>query len=405
MSILHVIIVIIALVLGEASTVQAADSLVNMIVLPQQELQVGQLIESRIYFHNEGEEDIDFTVPHRVDIFFVAPNIPTRQVSAILVGDDEKVRLPKSGFVKRQYTFTVPLELQGTFSFHLAGSPATGGMVVFQKAESKKCDDQTTSPIVVTQQEKYPVVESFVPLYQSYEGNFSSHQPIYFLVGTDPEKSKFQISFKYRPFNPNSPLGRDYPWLSGIQLGYTQTSFWDLNAKSLPFDDTSYKPHLYYQTHNISGRPSWMDGLFLEMGFEHESNGKKGDESRGTNTLYLKPIAIIYDEVSEFGMSFSPSIKYYFHTEDNNSDLAEYRGYFELETVVGKAHGLMLSTALQFAEKGVSLQTDLTYPLHRLFNDSLDLFLLVQYTNELAESLIDYREREETLRIGFSLTR
>ena len=65
----------------------------------------------------------------------------------------------------------------------------------------------------------------------------------------------------------------------------------------------------------------------------------------------------------------------------------------------------MLSTNWRFAEKGTSLQADLTYPIHRFLGDNFDLYFQVQYSNSLAESLINYRDRVEALRFGFALVR
>jgi hypothetical protein len=45
---------------------------------------------------------------------------------------------------------------------------------------------------------KYKNMDDLFNLYQPYLGAVSAHEPIYFLVGTEPEYSKFQISLKYR---------------------------------------------------------------------------------------------------------------------------------------------------------------------------------------------------------------
>ena len=45
---------------------------------------------------------------------------------------------------------------------------------------------------------------------------------------------------------------------------------------SAPFEDTSYKPELFFISPNLKNRPSWMHGLFFQTGFKHESNGLGG---------------------------------------------------------------------------------------------------------------------------------
>ena len=380
--------------------------LVVLVSFAEKEVQAGTTMEGAVYFHNEGPGRIDIDIPRQVQVVMTSENWPKQQISAFLAGEDKTVALAPYSFYKCRYTFVLPLESRGSTFLSLADFPGSGGVVSVKQAASKSHFAQSTPPPGETgKKEQYPVIESFASLYQPYAGNFSAHEPIYFLVGSDPEKSKFQISFRYRPFDPSSSLVKEHQWLSGLHLAYTQTSFWDLSSKSLPFSDTSYKPQLLYLSRNLQLRPGWLDGLYLESGLQHESNGRKGDESRGANSAYVRPIAVFYDETNQVGISVSPSLRGYFKTEQNNSDLADYRGYFELETTLGKAHNFMLATSLRFAEEGVSFQADLTYPLHRLLADSLDLFFVIQYVNSLAESLLDYRERDETLSFGFSLAR
>jgi hypothetical protein len=107
----------------------------------------------------------------------------------------------------------------------------------------------------------YATLDSLFTLYQPYLGNIAAYEPMYFLVGTDPEKSKFQVSFKYRFFNPQSKFAERHPWVEGFHLGYTQTSFWDLESSSAPFEDTSYKPELFWLSRNSISGQSILRGL------------------------------------------------------------------------------------------------------------------------------------------------
>ncbi len=255
-------------------------------------------------------------------------------------------------------------------------------------------------------QEPYPDLEALFALYQPYADNITAYEPIYILVGTEPDKSKFQVSLKYRLFNPQGSLTRRYPWVQGLHLAYTQISFWDLESSSAPFEDTSYKPEIFYLSANICQRPAWLQGLFLQGGLQHESNGRGEDLSRSTNFLYLRPVAIFYDPDTRLGMLLGvKGWTYVNNSRDHNPDLYRYRGYFELETKLGKADALVVGSTLRWAKEGASLQIDATYPVHRLFLGNLDLYLQLQYTNALAESLLDYRRRTEVLRLGFAIVR
>jgi len=252
----------------------------------------------------------------------------------------------------------------------------------------------------------FPTAESMKELYQPYLPNLESYEPMYFLVGTNPEDSKFQVSLKYRLFSEEGSLAQRFPWITGFHFGYTQTSFWDLKSASAPFEDTSYKPEVLFLFTNITSGIPCAKGFFVQSGLQHESNGRDGNASRSTNFLYLRPMCVFYDEASRLGLMVAPRLWLYLaNAEDTNPDLSEYRGYFDLEVKVGKADGVVLGSHLRWAEEGGSTQLDLTYPLHRWLSGNLDVYLQVQYVDGLAESLLHFRERTRALRLGVALVR
>jgi phospholipase A1 len=254
--------------------------------------------------------------------------------------------------------------------------------------------------------EKYPSFDTLFVRYQPYLENISAYKPMYFLLGTELEESKFQISFKYQLFNTESSLAERIPMFKGIHFAYTQTSFWDLASASEPFEETSYKPEFFYISPNIHADFSSIKGLFIQTGLQHESNGLAGEDSRSTNFLYVQPILIFYKEINRTGLAFGPKVWAYIDNNDEtNRDLKNYRGYFDLEAKLGKEDGFLLASSFRWAKKGGSIQTDLTYPLHRLFSDILGIYLNVQYVSTIAENLLHYDERTEALRIGLAIVR
>lgn len=254
--------------------------------------------------------------------------------------------------------------------------------------------------------ETYETLDSLFNLYQPYLANIGPYKPIYFLYGADPEDSRFQISLKYQLLGDQCPLNRSCEWMRGIHLGYTQTSSWDLESDSSPFEDTSYQPEIFFLSDNVSMRPEWLDGLFYQVGAQHESNGRAGDESRSTNYFYLTPSAILYGETKHFGIQVSPKFVYFFNnSEDTNPDIDKYRGNFELGLKTGIAMGPVLEANFRFASKGVSTQLDLTYPLSMWFFKNLEFYLHAQYVDTYAETLIDYEERTRAFRFGIALLR
>ena len=252
----------------------------------------------------------------------------------------------------------------------------------------------------------YPSIDSMFTLYQPYLDHISAYQPMYFLIGADPGESKYQFSFKYRLVSPDSSLAERYRFMEGFHFAYTQTSYWDLASSSLPFEDTSYKPELFYISPNIDTGLSRTSGLFLQTGIQHESNGQGGEDSRSTNFLYARPIFVSYNENTTFGFMISPKVwAYVDNDEEANKDLPDYRGYFDLELKCGLADGLTVGSTLGWAREGGSIQLDATYPLNRISAGISGLYLHIQYVNMLAESLLHYDERTQAIRIGVSIVR
>lgn len=393
------------------SAVANAGGIDRVIAPPAGFQRSGQVVQFSMYILNAGGETVSVPIPVRLACR-VAAGDRTAEATAHAVDrtDDGPVTLAAGGFVKRRYAFTLPEGLDDPVQLDFRQFAANG--VTFHASTVRHpppVAPAAETPKTAggeTPQEEFATLDSLLTRHQPYLLNFSAYEPMYFLVGTDPEKSKFQISFKYRLLNPKGPLVEKYPWMSGLHLGYTQTSFWDLKSHSAPFDDTSYKPELFFTSPNLKNRPGWMHGLFLQSGLKHESNGRGGAESRSTNFLYAKPMFIFYSPKFRYGLAIAPKVwAYILEGRSENPDLRAYRGNFELELKLGKEDGFILGSSFRWASAGASLQLDLTYPVHRFLFGNIDLYLHVQYVNALAESLINYRERTEAVRLGFSIVR
>ncbi|MFH1061357.1 MAG: phospholipase A [Candidatus Omnitrophota bacterium] len=256
------------------------------------------------------------------------------------------------------------------------------------------------------QTNSYQAYEQLFDLYQPYLKNVKAYQPIYFLMGLNPEKSKFQFSFRYQLFNKEASLVDNNDWLQGLNFAFTQTSFWDLEATSKPFEDTSYKPELFFLSSNLTNGNGGLKGVFLQTGLQHESNGQGSDASRSTNILYLKPMFMFYNQDSLMGLQVAPKAWYYVaNDDDNNQDLKDYRGYFELGLKAGREDRLMVESHFRPAREGNSWEFDLTYPIQKYFANNIGVYLHLQYVNSLAENMLNYEDRTEAVRLGVSLVR
>ena len=235
--------------------------------------------------------------------------------------------------------------------------------------------------------------------------NFYGHEPVYFLYGWDPSNIKFQISFKYRLLNPEGSWAAKRPGLADFYFGYSQTSFIDLDAPSDAFLDNIFKPELLFSQNKLLVEPTaWLSQLGLEAGFQHQSNGDSGADSRSLNLVYAKPI-LAFGDIAGYRFTAAPKLWVYVGNLNENPDIADYWGYFDLELKFGKIDGLELRSNWRQGSEGGRLQVDLTYPFSVLCAGNCNGYFQVQYFTGYGETLLNYNRKDSQLRIGFALFR
>ncbi|HUQ74672.1 MAG TPA: phospholipase A [Burkholderiales bacterium] len=233
------------------------------------------------------------------------------------------------------------------------------------------------------------------------EPPLSAEDPVYFLMGArEGWNARFQLSFKYRLFDPWSGFGADKPWLVGFYFGYTQTSLWDLSAQSKPFRDTSYRPSFFWRWQQTDDS-AWLDGA--RVGFEHESNGQGGDTSRSINTLFLRP-EWRWNAGRIGAVEFTPKF-YMYLTKGENDDIPAYRGHVDWR-VRHDAGGQWITTAV--ARVGTAAKASVLVDMSRRTRDirvgPLSGYLHVQFFNGFGESILDYNVRRAMqLRVGLAI--
>jgi outer membrane phospholipase A len=390
----------IALLILLFNTVAYAGGIETVIAPPAEMPQAGQSTVFAVYFHNSEDKSLQVDVPDSIMCRLSAGDKTVEvKAYAIRTTSEKTMTICPGCFEKVQYTLALPSTIEGAVTMEIPEFKESHTMFAVHGSDSVKASKSNeTAP------EEFEALDSLYELYQPYLKNITAYEPMYFLVGADPKKSKFQFSFKYRLFNPEKTLAQNYSWVKGFHLAYTQTSFWDLESASKPFEDNSYKPEFFFLSPNI--KIPWATGFFFKGAFQHESNGRGGENSRSTNFLYIKPIYIAYHKNTKLGIMVAPKIWTYIANEDeNNPDLEDYRGYFDLEIKLGQADGFVLGSHFRWAKEGGSMELDLTYPLSQFIFKHLNLYFQVQYVNALAESLLNYRDRTEALRLGFAIVR
>src|SRR3989338_7180680 len=235
-----------------------------------------------------------------------------------------------AGGARRTYAAALPPSLSGELKIELADAASNRLMLLATAPAGQPA-------------EAFPETVGRIDLIPEDEPALSAHQPAHFLVGArNGPNARYQISFKYRIFDEESTPAQWLPALAQLHFGYTQTATWDLGVDSRPFHGTSYRPTLFWQKRlDDSGRRM---PRYLRAGYEHESNGKEGVNSRSTDLAYIQP-----DWRADFedgkSLIFAPRFYSYLDKEEN-PDIARYRGYVDWLLRYGDESEWVLSSRL-----------------------------------------------------------
>jgi phospholipase A1 len=301
---------------------------------------------------------------------------------------------------RRTYRGVVPKSLSGMVRADLVGESSNRLVLLVVSADAIA---RMRAPVVA---EPTPAAETDHDenlLFPVNEPALSANEPMYFVVGGSGRSSaRFQLSFKYRLFDPDSLPVEWLPPLSGLHFGYTQTSLWDIGSASAPFHDTSYRPSFFWQG-TIYGKGGWPEQL--RGGVEHESNGRDGVSSRSINVIFAQPV---WSRGFADGrwLIFAPKFYGYLDKSDN-PDIQRYRGYADWIVRYGQEDGWLLTALLRKGTAGHgSTQLDFSYPLRRPLFARAGGFLHLQLFKGYGQDLLDYNVGKDLqARIGFSIVR
>ena len=284
---------------------------------------------------------------------------------------------------RRAYAATMPNAASGPVNLRLAEFPSNVSVVVARRSDA---------------------IEGLAGGFGAgeHEPLLSENEPMYFIIGSRGGWSaRFQISLKYRLFDAAAGLGQERPWLSGLYLGYTQNSIWDLSTESKAFRDTSYRPSLFWKWERARGAKAFFDGA--RVGFEHESNGGDADTSRSINIFFMRP-QWRWQLPRGGTLEFMPKLYAYLEKEDN-SDIDDYRGYADWQVRYESGVNWIASTMLRHGTAGKSsVLIDVSRRVRDLKFGPVSGYFHVQFFAGYGESILEYNvQRKSQLRVGFAI--
>lgn len=224
--------------------------------------------------------------------------------------------------------------------------------------------------------------------------SFGIYKDNYIIVGTNlfqkptefNSDAKFQVSVRHRLTNSTLPL-KTYFFLT-----YTQKAFWGIFQESFPFIDLNYNPTLGL------GKALVRDNRFLgtlSLQFEHESNGKDGDDSRSWNKISFSSYFLLDDRWSFQAKAWIPIID-----GENNRDIVKYSGWGFMALDYSSPKKKYNIGCLITKRGGVNLNANIIINASiRLFSDD-NQYLFMEYYNGYGESMLDYKQYRQRIRFG-----
>lgn len=416
MSVKHSFIasVFIGLILGSNPAVTLAETK-KILVLENESVELTDEMLVKMYVVNNSDAPIVFIHINKINGELKTKNERLADVIPVTLTllDDSagsKESEIAAGHTKQLlYRVDLPLNLTGLYSLSLKDELSNSVLMLIEEKQLAVAGDVTLSETSVsnTNDQNFSISDTENDNPDNFLSNFAGNEPIYFIYGGGQSDAKFQLSFKYRLIGERGTIAQYAPWASGVHLGYTQTAFWDLSSESSPFSDTVFKPSLFYEKHFENVDFILADAhASISSGFEHESNGRGGLDSKSLNVIYVEP-SITYPVFGDLKLDLKLRALAYVGDLSDNPDIRDFRGNGSLSIGVGDPNALMFKTEMRGnigTGKG-NLVFNLSYPLDKLFYNNLDLYLFGQLYTGYGESLINYNRRDTRLRFGVALHR
>lgn len=216
----------------------------------------------------------------------------------------------------------------------------------------------------------------------------SLYKENYVTIDLEEIDLKFQLSYRIKL--------AEYSKIWGVFMSHTHKAYWAISSEeSAPFREQNFNLEIHVRWYNPRKSLPLRN---VQLGFEHESSGVSGPDSRSWNRLTGQMEWTI--------ISKNPALKGYLNLflrgwiildkdEENNPDIADHLGYgeFKIEYTIHQKFKLGGQLALTFRRKNGMAE-------YGFKSKKSEYFYYVQYWNGRDEWLVNYKEDTNILRVG-----
>lgn len=381
-----------ALLVANVASARAQD-VTAVFAPPSGPLAAGSRSSLWLYCFNDSSNYVSRTFEPQLNCTLISQFVSLETV--LLLDTNRSViqaTIAPGGFVKEEYLLDLPLTSSGQVMLDIRNYNQVEILVEPASSGIPSAKQSPPAPTVPRSE-----------LWEYFANHMSFYEPIYFILGTAPA-AEFQVSLKYKLFD----LKDNWNPLTHFYVAYTQTSFWDVSSKNPSFYDTSYKPSGFLYYPDVFQNDIFQ--LDLQLGGEHESNGRGGTLERSFNTIYLQP-KTTFNLPYNLQFSLQPRAWFYVYVGDHDENIADYHGYVDLLSALtwldpNSGEKIQLSAKFLIGDQGshAGLLFNLRFnligvPVVRKFNPSIQ----VQYFTGYGQTLRQYNETSHALRGGLCL--
>lgn len=223
-------------------------------------------------------------------------------------------------------------------------------------------------------------------------------------AGEYSNQVKFRIAVRYQVLG----LGTSNRH-TGVYVAFVQNSFWHLYESSAPFLDNNYNPQVFLHIDARHMAERWLPSA--RVIFEHESNGRAGQQSRSWSRVGL---GLHFGHPKQDWLHGSIAGWTAFGIDAENRTIRDTNGRGEITLtidpedrgpVASRVAAMNVRSRVFGSSAIVNSEINMLIHPHALFMPRLYPSVLLQYFHGQGENLLNHSEKHRSFRLGLAVFR